>query len=741
MLHRSMIAFIAVCVARCLAMAGEPSAKMEAPYVFTDAKAVVQIVDDAQEVACKVRAITAAGWLPEKELKAAVRGGKIEIAPLGEGIHVVSLALDKPAEVRFLAITPPAAINAATLAKALPHNGKKLAAGEKFVILAMGDSVTNTGDYLGMLAMMLSRATGNKSIAAVNRSYSGRSVDAAVRFFKDDAIPTRPDLGLLMYGLNDQAGGVPLDAYLEQYRFIAEHLAADCHADTIFMTPTPHIEIPQDAASAKPGSPPPWFAFRTIGYAESLRPLAAELNVPLADCFQAVWGRGGTTIEDAAKNMWPKFPPSFNDQMKSMLETEGKGDTIHPNALGHLAMARAVLDAIAGKAAPDSSPPPPLSFSGSSKWTDAGVVSRLAAKNVSTALREGKLHVYPLMDSEVQSQSPIAYSLKPGETVEFDAAWPALKRPADMTKHPLNTYIAVGSLRVPVVDFAAGGCRVYAPAAPFEVDVRFVRERKVCDTGTVDVTLLGGNTPRRSTRVRIPAGSEVGRMPLTANSNKEGKTGWAVAEVAYVRYGGAIAGEATVDGDLAEWAGNPWSTVGEPVQARWVQGEVDNRANPQECYQKWAFRAGKAGIFFAVKATGQVQKDRFTIFFDTREPKLLGTAGRYYWVSGSLADNGTIPLGQGETTKDAPGMKGAWKKSDYGAALEFFVPYELMELASWPAANDLGLSIWWVHTGPDGKVTNIMWSEDGHPWNTRWYGVVRLVKDKSEELPYMVRIK
>ncbi|HUU69528.1 MAG TPA: hypothetical protein VM186_08385, partial [Planctomycetota bacterium] len=76
-----------------------------------------------------------------------------------------------------------------------------------------------------------------------------------------------------------------------------------------------------------------------------------------------------------------------------------------------------------------------------------------------------------------------------------------------------------------------------------------------------------------------------------------------------------------------------------------------------------------------------------------------------------------------------------------GSAIEMFVPYELMELTAWPASGDLGLSIWWTHTGPDGKVTQIMWSEDGHPWNTRWYGVVRLVNDAKAKLPYVVRVK
>ncbi|HUW31957.1 MAG TPA: GDSL-type esterase/lipase family protein [Planctomycetota bacterium] len=724
------------------ATAGEPAAKLDAQYVFTDGAAVVRVDGVEGDVAFGVRVITERGMLPETAGKAAVRDGRIEIKPVAEGIHVVTLELAKPVELRFLAIAPPPKIDKTALSATLPRNGAKLVAGEPYTIVAMGDSVTATGDYEGMLSMLLSRATGNAKISVIDRSYPGRSVDAAVRFFKDDAIPNKPDLGLLMYGLNDQAAGVPLDAYLEQYRWIAEHLASDCGADCVFMQPTPHIAIPQTDADRKPDSPPAWYAFRTIGFAEALRPLAAELKVPVAETFQAIWGSGGVTIEEAAKNMWPKFPPGYNDQMKSMLETGGNGDTIHPNALGHLAMAKAVFDAIAGR-----TQKPPLELTGTSTWTDAGVVSQVTAENVSAEEQIFTPKAYPLMDSEIKADVQ-ACVLQPGQTMTMDVSWPGLRDPGDRRNWPLNQYLRTGGLRLPVVIYRGDGCRVYAPLLPFDVDVRLDRRRLIVDDGIVEVARTEAGV-KKIQKVQIPPASQVGRLEITASTRAEGKVGWDSAEVAYVRFGGALAGEATVDGELAEWAGHGspsdpaslWSTMGEPCQARWVQGEADNRAQPAECFMKWAFRAGKAGIFLAVKATGDLQKDRFTLFFDTREPKLLGAPGRYYWASGSLKADGTVPLGKGETSKDAPGITGAWKKTDGGSAIEMFVPYELMELTAWPASGDLGLSIWWTHTGPDGKVTQIMWSEDGHPWNTRWYGVVRLVNDAKAKLPYVVRVK
>jgi hypothetical protein len=231
-------------------------------------------------------------------------------------------------------------------------------------------------------------------------------------------------------------------------------------------------------------------------------------------------------------------------------------------------------------------------------------------------------------------------------------------------------------------------------------------------------------------------------MPLVKRVVRGEDTVWAVAEFAYVRYGSALRGVATTDGDLAEWEGHVWSPIGESCQARWVRGPEDNRARPEECYLRVAFKAGERGLFMAVRATGDVKRDPFTVFFDTREPALLGSAGRYYWVSGKMGEAGRVELGRGETSKRDDGLAGRWSATEGSTGVEVFIPYELMELTAWPSSGDLGLSVWWVHTGADGKQTHLMWSEDGHPWNTRWYGVVRLQdRADTEALPFVTRVK
>lgn len=710
------------------ALAGE-APKVAAPVIFTDERAVVAV---GGRVSFTQRLLTAQGWAAEGRGEAEPRDGLVEIAPLGEGINVVAFA--GGGEARFLAMAPPPPIDRAALLAALPRSGAKLLAGEPFSILAMGDSVTNTGDYHGMFARLLARATGNRRITVTNRSYPGRSADATARNWEGDlAAAGHPDLGLLMYGLNDQVCFVPLEAYLEHYRFVAEGLAAR-GADTVFLQPTPHIAIPLSEAERKPDSDPPWFVFRTIGWAEALRPLAAELHVPLAATFAAVWGGGGDGIEASARAMWPVYPPSYSRQFASMIETGGAGDTIHPNALGHYAMARACLAALGPPPAPEA-----LAFTGVSRWTPEGVRSTLTVTNRGGALRSGRFEVHPQLRGELAVEGPVAYQLVPGASATIEVGWPQARTPEDLLRFPNERYLAPGRPLIPLLDVSGGGSTVHAVAAPFAVAAAFVSERSVCAAPTANVGL---RTDRGLERIVVPFPTgEVGRVPLVRKI-EAGGTGWAVAELAYVRYAGAVRGEVAPDGDLGEWDGQLWSVLGEPCQARFATGPDDRRASPEECRMRWGCRAGATGMAVALEVQGTIDQDRFTIFLDPRPPGELGTVGRYYWLSGSLKPDGALDLSPGETSPKGVRPVGRWTAAGGRTRLEFTVPYALCEQQGWPASGDLGLSLWWVHRGSEGRTTHLQWSEDGHPWNPRWYGVVRLQErpDRSA-LPWMVRVR
>jgi len=709
------------------------AAETSVPYVFTDGVARLATPGVEGAVPCHVATITAAGFGPRRTLTLTAADGAVSVSPLCEGIHVISLGPPVDKELRFLAIEPPPVLDAAAVRKALPRTGEKLLEGKPFTILSMGDSVTATGDYEAMLVMLLKRATGNVQITFVEKAYSGRSIDATVRHFDRDTRDFKPDLGLLMYGLNDQAGNVPLPAYLEQYAWVAEQIASRFHADTIFLQPTPHIAV--FGADKSGNVEPPQTAFRTAGFAEALARLAARRGVPVARTFAAVWGEGGGTIPEAAMAMWPLYPTGYASPFSSLLESRGKGDTIHPNALGHLQIAKAVFATLNGQAQER-----PLKLTGESRWTEAGVVSRVTASNTSGEPRVGRLIAYPPTGARIDYPAPVLYNLAPGESVSFEVAWPEVRRPEDLIAFPYSSYLSEAFNCLTVLDVSGQAGTVHSVEIAFEVPGDFVAGRQIVEGRKAEI-ILETPTGSETVRVVIPESSPVGRIPLTRELRAGGKTGYAVTEVAYVEFGEARSGEADLDGDLREWSEHRWAPVGEPCQARGRGGPLDNRKSPDEAYIQMAFKAGANGLFIALRGRGELTRDRATLFFDPRVPEQLGTVGPYYWAGLSVAADGTIKLGRGETSTNAPGMAGRWRAAEGGLEAELFIPYALMDRDHWPASGDLGFSLVWSHQPKEGQPTQLMWSENGHEWNPRWYGVLRRSSIPGDSLPFMVRVK
>ena len=719
------------------ASAAPTVATVTTPYVFTDDKAVIATESRTPTVAYKIRVIDASGWGPTARGVAVVQGGVFRIAPLGEGIHIFEAESPPEWEARFVAMTPPSKVDRKAVLACLPLNGGKLMGGQPYVILSMGDSVTSTGDYETMLVMMLKRATGNPNIRFIDKSKYGMTVDYTVRRFSEIACATEPDAGLLMYGLNDERT-FAFDASREGYRFVAENLRWQCHADPVFFQPTPHYAIPVNGAARMQNANPAWYAFRTIGYAESLRPLAAELGVPLAETFLGIWGRGGSSLEESARNAWPLFPKDMRYPTSTLLESNGNGDPVHCNALGQLMIAKAAFAAMTGQKAQA----PPLHFTAFSEWTAAGVVSHVAVANVSADARSGVFAVYPMTDGSLTMDRDGDYRLKPGESTAFDVRWPSAVKPADLLKHPLWLYLAPGEPLIPVVDFSGGASRVYAVSSRFDPDVAVMRERVVTMGPDVPLHLRDGKDLQVFS-VALPTNSPVGRMPLIREVRRGGRAGWVVAELAWCRYGIAKPGEAVADGDLDEWAGHDWIPVGEPCQARSLKGVEDNRESSGECYVKWAFKADDDSIWIAASGVGHLTNDTFMLWFDPREPRELGTVGRYYWVGGSLASDGAVNLTPGETspTNGLRILTGRWSPTTNGIAMELRVPYASLERSAWPTSGDLGLQVQWNHVGEGNRKTTLYWADDGQPWTPRWYGVVRRERQGHQSLPYMVRVR
>jgi lysophospholipase L1-like esterase len=698
------------------AEAGEKSGwGMASPLVFADEQARIQSGDPRTEkIEAVVDVLGPVGWGKPSVVNLDFQGDSALLKPSGVGIHRVKLP---GGEVRFVAVAPP---EPAVGPKAFPRLWEKLSRGEPVTILVMGDSVTATGSYPEMLAMMLRRATGGE-VRIERRAYSGRSVDASVRRFEADVKGLKPDLALIMYGLNDQGANVPLIAYLEQYAWLAERLRKEYGAEVAFLEPTPHINI---LTPGKDGQLPAEAAmFRTIVYAAALRDLGAKLNIPVAETFSAIWGSGAADLKREAKALWPLYPTHYSKPFESLVEISGKGDTIHPNALGHSLLARAVFECLLGKKSAEH-----LKTTAWTQWGKAGLETVITAENISRDQQHGQVCIYPLPENDLRHA--FEYDLAPGERAEWSFLWPDVRKPADLLREPLRRIFRPPGSFVQVLYRENGRSCVTAISAPLRSSGSFPPQRLIVQMPEAEVEFLSDGAPGKI-RVSFPPDQDVGRLVV--------QEGEAIAELSFVRFGAALSGEAVIDGTLDEWTPGAWLPVGEVAQARWTNGPQDNRKTVEECYTRWSFAAGKEGIFIAFRGTANPAKDTVTVYFDTREPDLLGSAGPYFWADIKFAAEGRLSVKMGDSSPVSEGPRGAWKEKDGELSGEVFVPYAALGLEAWPLSGDLGLSIAWRHSGPDGKTTTLQWAEDGHPWNTRWFGVVRL--NPVAPLPFRVRVE
>lgn len=510
------------------------------PLVFTDERARVEFpgVDGKQHG--QLSLLTWNGWQPERTIVLDFVAGKAGVEPLGEGIHMLRI---DDGEARFLAVSPPPELKTEAVRAALPRSAENLLGSKPFIILAMGDSVTATGSYPEIFRRMLSRATGNSNIGVVVKAHPGCSVDASVRTWEKDGAVIRPDLGLIMYGLNDEAIGVALPAFVDQLHYLVDRLH-EVGADAVLLEPTPHINI-TPLAGDKSQPPPSAAIFRTIGFAGAIHSLAQELNIPVARTFDAIWQGGGADLPGTARKLWPTYPLSYAKPFTTMLDTGGKGDTIHPNALGHLALAKAVFAAIGGSRQSE-----PLAFSGSTSWREGALISSIVVSNRSEGHVAGRLAIYPLPEDDRHIE--VNYSLGAHESQTVEVAWPDVSNVSDLLEGRYALVFDAPGPFVQVVDYRDGGSHVTAVNVPMQPAIGWVGERRVADHRETFARLDVQGTIKQIP-VTIPESSEVGRIPLFHDVRTGDQTVPVAAELVYVRFGAAAEHEASVDGDLSEW--------------------------------------------------------------------------------------------------------------------------------------------------------------------------------------------
>ena len=322
---KKLLATVTFALALSSFAAQKTSVSVAEPYLFTDETAEISGLPDG-EAAYSVEFTDArTGATTTSSGKAFVTGGRASVEPVGEGLHALSFP-GVPRPVRFLAFAPPPSVDAATLRRELPRAAEKLLGGKECRLLFLGDSVTATGEYGRILAKLIARATGNSSVVAEKRAHSGCSIDASVRDFVKEAGETRPDVVFTMYGLNDSAAGMSRAIFVRQLAWLRNHARDDFGAESVFVMPTPdHSDM----------------TYRVREFDQAVADAAEALGVPYVDGFAAI----GTN--DFSRTYL--YPPSYSAQFETHAAIGmEKGDRIHPNALGHLRLARAAFARLAG---------------------------------------------------------------------------------------------------------------------------------------------------------------------------------------------------------------------------------------------------------------------------------------------------------------------------------------------------------------------------------------------------------
>ena len=214
---------------------------------------------------------------------------------------------------------------------------------EPLTIVAFGDSTTAPreveGTALRVYADILREALPQRGMPAqvINAGVGGNNTEQARARFETDVLAHAPDIAIIQFGLNDSCidvwdgkdkPRVTREAYLENLRYFVETLRAR-GCDVILMTPNPmrwtepllklYGKAPFDVQD-------PWgFNLTNHDYAQGVRDLAKELEVPLVDVYQLFYDY------DAVAGQ------STDDLLL---------DGMHPNNLGHAMIADWLTDVI-----------------------------------------------------------------------------------------------------------------------------------------------------------------------------------------------------------------------------------------------------------------------------------------------------------------------------------------------------------------------------------------------------------
>lgn len=198
-------------------------------------------------------------------------------------------------------------------------------AGNAVVIACFGDSTTAAKrSYCAVLSELYPR------FQVHNCGIGGNTTAMARERFERDVLSLEPDLVIVQFGINDAAvdvwksppataSRVALDDYLENLRYFVTALQQR-GAEVILMTPNQVRWAPRtlELYGKPPYDPddPLGFTHILAGYAEGMRRLAAELNVPIVDVY-AMYDDPALTPEDFKRLLPDGMHPSFEGHRKT----------------------------------------------------------------------------------------------------------------------------------------------------------------------------------------------------------------------------------------------------------------------------------------------------------------------------------------------------------------------------------------------------------------------------------------
>jgi len=198
-------------------------------------------------------------------------------------------------------------------------------------IVALGDSITEHTwhtcgrlSWCGYLQEALFETYGRNRCWVINSGRCGDTAAGGLERLEEDVIRFAPDLVIVSYGMNDQAG--PVDAFRDALGTLVERIRERCDAEVLLRTPNPIVNPPTDFLLREGQE----ISVETAGtqgalFARTIVEVSLEKHCPVVDHY-TIWKAlevlRGTACEEP-NHLWLYM-----------------SDPVHPGPLGHLAFFR-----------------------------------------------------------------------------------------------------------------------------------------------------------------------------------------------------------------------------------------------------------------------------------------------------------------------------------------------------------------------------------------------------------------